>query len=163
MMNFEVSRFGLGLDSTLSRVSDITDGGNNALCWGLEDERRETKVFAETCIPTGTYEMVLRTFGGFHDRYARKFGSLHKGMVWLRSTDGGEVPGFTDILWHCGNDDDDTGGCLLLGSTPFILPHGEFTIGESVKAYKRVYPLIANPLSDGVRCFVTYLERQAAA
>lgn len=158
MMNFEVERFGMGLDSTLSRVWNITDGNRIPLCWGLEDERRETKVFAETCIPVGTYEMALRQYGKFHDKYSGRYPDIHKGTIELI-----DVKGFSDILWHIGNDDEDTGGCLLLGSIPIIVTDGagEFTVGRSADAYKKVYPQIANPLSEGERCLVTYLERQA--
>jgi len=156
-MNFEVERFGMGLDSTLSRVWNIPNGKRIPLCWGLEDERRATKVFGETCIPTGTYEMGLRQYGRFHDKYSSRYADMHKGVIELLN-----VPGFSDILWHIGNDDEDTAGCLLLGSLPIIVTEGvgEFTVARSAIAYTRVYPQIAGPLSEGERCVVTYQERQ---
>jgi hypothetical protein len=85
---------------------------------------------------------------------------MHKGVIEVLA-----VPGFTDILWHIGNDDEDTMGCLLLGLIPIIVTDGpgEFTVGRSADAYKLVYPQVANPLSDGERCVVTYLDRQPLA
>ena len=157
MVSFEVDRFGFGNDSTLSRLWNITDGARIALAWSLEDERREEKVFAETCIPVGTYELALRTHGGFHDRYKRRFPDMHIGMIEVTS-----VLGFSDILWHVGNDDEDTAGCLLLGTTPVIVSEGggDFTVARSVDAYKKVYPTVSGPLSEGETCVVTYMERK---
>ncbi len=154
MQSYEVERMGLGLDSTLSRLWNITDGNRIPLAWCCEDERRDTKVFAETAIPTGTYELGLRTYGKFYDKYSSRYG--HSGVIEVLN-----VPGFTDILWHIGNDDEDTMGCLLIGSIPIIDADGEFTVGRSADAYKRVYPLVASPLSEGERCVVTYTERKA--
>lgn len=157
MVSFEVERFAFGNDSTLSRLWNITDG-RVPLAWCCEDERRETKVFAETAIPLGTYELALRTYGRFYEKYKNRYG--HEGAIEVLN-----VPGFTDILWHIGNDDEDTMGCLLIGSIPIIVPQGggEFTVGRSADAYQRIYPMVAGPLSEGERCVVTYLERKPHA
>lgn len=152
-MNLEVERLGYGLDSTLSRLWNITDGARVPLAWCIEDERRETKVFAETAIPTGTYELALRTYGKFYDKYSSRYG--HAGAIEVLN-----VTGFTDILWHIGNDDDDTMGCLLIGTIPIIDTDGEFTVARSADAYKRVYPIVGGALEAGERVVVTYLERQ---
>lgn len=160
MVSFQVERFGFGRDSTLSRVANITDGTERFLCWGLEDERRETKVFAKTCIPVGTYELQLRTHGGFHDRYRKRFPEMHVGMIEVVG-----VPGFTDILWHIGNTDEDTAGCLLVGAVPIIVPEGagEFEVARSTNAYKKLYPQVSGPLVEGVKVAVTYTERRPHA
>lgn len=86
----------------------------------IEDEFREVKVPGETRIPAGTYEIKMRKEGGFYDRYSNR----HKvkaireitkkyGIPWLQ-----DVPGFKLILIHCGNDADDTDGCLCTGMFP---------------------------------------------
>lgn len=160
---YQVERMGFGLDSTLSRLSETTGGLVVPLAWSLEDERRKKKVFAETCIPTGTYDLGLRTHGGFHGRYLKRFPDFHIGMIWVLG-----VQGFTDILWHCGNKPKHTAGCLLIGTTPLLLLSDitddyEFEIGQSVKAYRNVYPEIAARLKAGDSCRVTYLERKMAA
>ena len=152
-----VDRFGFGFDSTLSCLWDMTHEGA-VLASSLEDERRDTKVFSETCIPLGTYRLALKTHGGFHDRYLRRFPEFHIGMIEVL-----DVPGFTNILWHCGNDADDTAGCLLIGPYPVVTPDGEFEISQSVKRYKTVYPPIAEAIASGALCEVTYAERKPAA
>jgi hypothetical protein len=45
----------------------------------LEDEGRNKKLFGETRVWCGRYPVELRTVGGFHERYLKKFGSdFHK-------------------------------------------------------------------------------------
>ena len=79
-------------------------------CHTIEDEQRTVKVYSETAIPNGTYEVKLRTEGKFHQNYSSKFPLFHKGMLHVTN-----VPNFEYILIHIGNDDDDTAGCLLVG------------------------------------------------
>ena len=114
-------------------------------CYTLEDEFRSKKVFGETRIPFGEYEIKLRTEGGFHERYLNKFGAdFHKGMLWLQ-----DVPNFEYILIHIGNDDDDTAGCILLGSTANNLLTSSGFIGESTSAYQHFYPIVRDALLSG--------------
>ena len=110
-MKLEVLRFSSHSDSTLGLLFDVTEG-RKFLCFTLEDEARVTKVMAETRIPEGKYELKLRTVGGYHERYTKKYGSFHKGMIHVQ-----DVPNFKYILWHTGNTDEHTAGCLLLGDT----------------------------------------------
>ena len=151
-MQLEVLRFSSEDDSTSGLLFDITNGNRKFLAYTLEDEYREEKEIHETRIPAGTYNVTLRTEGGFHQRYVAKYGNMHKGMLWVR-----DVPGFEYILIHTGNTDEHTSGCLLLGDTQTnnqIKEDG--FIGSSVQAYKRVYPLIAKVIEDGGVVNITY-------
>ena len=151
--NLEVLRYSSGIDSTLGILSENGPEGREFLAYTLEDEFREKKVSAETRIPEGTYDVTLRTEGGFHSRYAAKFGDWHKGMLWVR-----DVPGFEYILIHTGNTDEHTMGCLLVAdsSTQNITKDG--FIGASVSAYKRIYPSLAEWLLDGNILTITYID-----
>lgn len=151
-MKFEVQRFSSQSDSTLGILFDVTDG-RKFLCFTLEDEAREVKVKGETRIPAGTYKLKLRKEGGFHGKYASKYGSMHKGMIHVQ-----DVPGFSYILWHTGNTDEHTDGCLLLGDTSQQNITKDGFIGASTEAYKRVYPPIAEALERGEDCEVTYID-----
>lgn len=122
-------------------------------CYTLEDEARTQKVYGETRIPAGEYEVTLRTVGGKHAKYAAKYGAMHKGMLWVR-----DVPGFEYILIHVGNTDDDTEGCLLVGNSAVENVVGEGSIGSSVNAYKRIYPPIAAALERGERVTIRYVD-----
>jgi|TARA_R110002020_G_scaffold63487_1_gene169502 hypothetical protein len=149
----EVLRYSTGVDSTLGILSENGADGREFLAYTLEDEFREEKVSAETRIPEGTYDVKLRTTGGFHSRYTSKFGDWHKGMLHIQ-----DVPGFEYILIHTGNTDEHTEGCLLVAdsSTQNITKDG--FIGASVSAYKRIYPSLAQWLLDGNILTITYID-----
>jgi hypothetical protein len=146
-MKLEVLRFNSQEDFTSGLLFDVTDG-RKFLAYTLEDEYREEKVKGETRIPSGTYKITLRTTGGFHARYTKKYGSMHKGMLWVR-----DVPNFEYILIHTGNTDEHTAGCLLVGDTQ----KDGFT-GASTSAYKRIYPPIAEVLERGEEVTITYID-----
>ena len=151
--NIEVLRYSSGVDSTLGILCENGPQGREFLAYTLEDEFREEKVSAETRIPEGTYDVKLRTTGGFHSRYANKFGDWHKGMLHVQ-----DVPGIEYILIHTGNTDEHTMGCLLVAdsSTQNITKDG--FIGASVSAYKRIYPSLAQWLLDGNILTITYID-----
>jgi len=153
-LQLEVVRFSSEKDSTNGILFDITGNDRKFLCYTLEDEHRTEKIKGETRIPHGCYSISLRTFGGFHNKYVSRFSDIHSGMLWVR-----DVPGFSDILIHCGNTDENTAGCLLLGDTQEnnqVKPDG--FIGHSTRAYFRVYPLIAKVLKDGGTVEITYTD-----
>tara|TARA_B110000211_G_scaffold208602_1_gene245315 strand:+ start:1487 stop:1951 length:465 start_codon:yes stop_codon:yes gene_type:complete len=152
-MKLEVLRFSSHSDSTLGMLFDITDNCRNFLCFTLEDEHRDVKVMSETRIPAGCYTLKLRKEGGFHNRYDKKYGSTHKGMIHVQN-----VPNFEYILWHTGNTDEHTAGCLLLGDTSQQNITKEGFIGSSTEAYKRVYPLIASVIESGKEVSVEYID-----
>ena len=81
-MKLKVIRFSSQSDSTSGLLFDVTNE-TKFLCYTLEDERREVKVMAETRIPAGEYKIILRKEGGHHNRYIKKYGDMHKGMLWL--------------------------------------------------------------------------------
>jgi hypothetical protein len=147
-MKLEVIRYHTSDDYTLGMLLDVTEG-RKFLCYTLEDEYREEKVMHETRIPAGTYKITLRKVGGFHGRYEKKYGDMHKGMLWVR-----DVPGFEYILIHTGNTDEHTSGCLLVGNSSDY----KGFIGSSVDAYKRVYPGVAEALEKGEDVNITYTD-----
>jgi hypothetical protein len=151
-MKLEVLRFSSHSDSTLGILFDVTEG-RKFLCFTLEDEARDTKVMAETRIPAGEYELKLRTVGGYHERYVKKYGSFHKGMIHVQ-----DVPNFKYILWHTGNTDEHTAGCLLLGDTSQQNISKEGFIGASTAAYKRIYPNIAEAILSGEKVTAEYID-----
>jgi hypothetical protein len=153
-MNLEVIRFSSQDTSTLGVLMDVSDLRRRFLAYTLEDSYKPLKVKHETRIPQGSYEVNLRTEGGFHNRYLSKFGAaFHRGMLHVQN-----IPNYEYILIHCGNDNDDTSGCLLVGnsSTGNIVKDG--FIGSSVDAYKRIYPPIATALHNGEFVRIDYID-----
>ena len=153
-MKLEVLRFSSQKDSTNGILFDVTED-RKFLAYTLEDEHREEKVMSETRIPSGTYNITLRTVGGFHGRYEKKYGEMHKGMLWVR-----DVPNFEYILIHTGNTDEHTAGCLLVGDTQQqnITKSKSGFIGASVDAYKRIYPSIASAIERGDDVEISYVD-----
>ena len=152
-MKLKVIRFSSQSDSTSGLLFDVTNE-TKFLCYTLEDERREEKVMGETRIPAGVYSILLRKEGGFHGRYTKKYGDMHKGMLHVQ-----DVPNFKWILIHTGNTDEHTAGCLILGDSQEnnVLVKDGF-IGRSVQAYKRVYPPIAEALESGEEVTIEYID-----
>ncbi|MAV33564.1 MAG: hypothetical protein CMQ02_09035 [Gammaproteobacteria bacterium] len=154
-MKYEVLRISSGKDSTSGMLFEVDNNTRTFLAYTLEDEQRDVKVWGETRIPAGTYKLKLRKEGGFHTRYLAKYGdTFHKGMIWVQ-----DVPGFEWILWHTGNTDEHTAGCLILGNTQTnnrIAKDG--FIGSSVDAYKFVYPRVAAAIDAGLDVEVTYID-----
>ena len=149
-MKLDVVRTQFGIDATNGML--FIDGVFE--CYTLEDEVRDVKVHAETAIPLGEYEIKLRTEGGFHAKYTKRYGSMHKGMLWLQ-----DVPNFKWILIHTGNQDSHTAGCLLLGETQQDLDKGkDGFIGGSGDAYKKAYPKIADALLAGDKVTIRYSD-----
>ena len=154
-MKYEVLRVSSQKDSTSGLLFEVNNGKRTFLCYTLEDEQRDVKVWGETRIPAGTYKLGLRTEGGFHNRYLSRYGAdFHKGMIWVL-----DVPGFEWILWHSGNTDENTAGCLLLGNTQTSnLVAKDGFIGSSRDAYKLVYPRVLSAIESGLDVEVTYID-----
>lgn len=129
---------------TLQRVRQADRATIGLLCIGktkyatLEDEVRDAKIYGETAIPAGTYEIKLRTAGGKTLQYARRFPDMHKGMLWLQ-----DVPGFSWVYIHIGNFPEDTEGCILVGTNA-----GTNHINNSRVAYTSIYPKIVEMIED---------------
>lgn len=148
-MKLQVLRYDSNRDETFGLLHDVTFPDRRLfLAYTLEDEFRTAKVFGETRIPAGTYKITLRKEGGHHERYSRKFAAIHEGMLWIQ-----DVPGFEWILIHIGNTDDDTAGCLLVGSGV-----AGATISDSTKAYKRVYQHVLAALKAGEEVEIEYVD-----
>ena len=118
-------------------------------CYGLEDEGRTKKVYGETRIPNGLYDITFRKEGRFHNKYSTKFG-FHKGMLAVTNAPDFKLitPNmeFQYILIHIGNTDKDTAGCLLVGQQANA---DKNLIGQSTEAYKKLYIKISNALLMG--------------
>ena len=162
-MELEVIRISSGVDSTngiLLEVDRLSPAPyaegyrckRTFLAYTLEDEYREEKVYGETRIPNGTYKLGLRKTGGYHQKYSKRFSDFHIGMLHVLN-----VSGFEYILIHCGNTDEHTAGCLLVGDSQ---ENNQITkdgfIGKSTQAYRRIYPKIAEAIECGEEVTITY-------
>lgn len=146
-MYIRVDRFISDHDTTVSRVLV----NERHVCFGLEDEYREHKVAGETRIPAGIYDIRLRKTGGFHNRYSKRFPTFHRGMLQVMN-----VPDYEYVLIHCGNTDEDTSGCLLLGNGAYTGP-GNMSLLSSANAYAQFYPLVYDAALTN-RLTITFMD-----
>lgn len=153
-MKLILERIASDEESTLGKLSleDADGGGRAFLAYVCEDEHRDEKVPGETRIPSSAgrapYRLALKRIGDsrFDARYTQKFGrAFHKGMIQLL-----DVPGFSEILIHTGNTEGDTAGCLLAGTGWARDGRGHYMVTNSVAAYRRLYPLIAEAIASEI-------------
>ena len=140
-MKIVVERFLFEKDCTVGRL--FIDG--ILKCYTIEDEIRLIKVRGETAIPYGTYEVGTR----YSPKFSPKFG--HE-MLWVKN-----VPNFEYILIHTGNTDDDTEGCLIVGSKVGAL-NGQTAVLGSKNAYAIIYPIISRHLETGGKVSIEYTK-----
>ena len=109
----------------------------------IEDSYRAEKIAGITRIAAGIYPLVIRTVGGFHNRYMRKFSEIHKGMIWITN-----VPEFEYILYHIGNKADNSAGCVLSGDVANNNQLVDGFVSSSTNAYKRTYPKLIDYINE---------------
>ena len=116
----------------------------------LEDGHNEPKIHKKTRTPPGTYPIAIRKDSPMAKRYAAKFGQWHQGMIWITG-----IPNFTYVYIHIGNDEDDTDGCPLIGTTA---EYGLGFVGESTAAYKEFYPVVLDAIQRGEKVEIEITE-----
>lgn len=126
-MELRVNRFKYGSKSTLGSL--FIDGARE--CYTLEDVVRKdgTKVDGQTAIPAGTYNVIIDS----SVRFKRDMPHVL------------DVPGFTGIRIHSGNTDEDTEGCILLGTAL----SGDDFISGSHDAFNTFFPKLKAALDSG--------------
>lgn len=127
-----------------STVSELVHRGVK-LCYILEDGKRDVKVYGQTRIPAGTYELIKRKSGRFYTKYKKEFG--HEYVVELK-----DVPNFKYILVHIGNTIKDTLGCLLTGGR-YLQRDGVISVLNSTEAYLKWYAAVDSEFKKG-RVFI---------
>lgn len=128
-MEIVLTRFLKGENATIGRLSI-----NGVFeCFILEDKDRDlnqsmaladiqkAKVFAQTAIPTGRYEMAVT----FSNRF-KQYLPLIMG-----------VPGFSGIRIHSGNNNSHTEGCPLTGTA-----HTQTSVSNSRLAFRSLFAKI---------------------
>ncbi len=98
------------------------------------DELKKLKVYGETAIPTGTYE-VTTSFSGL----------FQKEMPLLKN-----VPDYDQVRIHPGNSDKDTLGCILVGEARSV-----DWVSNSRAAFGRFWPKLKAALDAGEKVFIT--------
>lgn len=105
----------------------------------LEDRDRKLedggiKVYGETCVPRGTYEINID--------WSNKYNKFMPHIL--------NVPQFEGIRIHPGNYAKDTEGCILVGKT-----RGIDFIGDSRAVFENLFEEMENAVMDGEKIEIT--------
>lgn len=121
-MELKVKRVALKSDYTIGRlyvngeyVCDTIEDRNRGLTQDMPlEEIKAKKVYGETAIPTGTYEVDMNTVSPkFKDRsWAKPYGGKLPRLIGVK--------GFDGVLLHVGNNASDSSGCLLCGKNTIV-------------------------------------------
>lgn len=93
---------------------------------------KKLKVYAETAIPSGTYQITLNTIS---PKYSKR--------KYYKDLCGGKVPrllgvkGYSAVLIHIGNTNKDTAGCILVGENKV-----KGRVINSTKAFEKLYKIL---------------------
>lgn len=134
-MKLKLERAYCGKTST---IGNLTVDGED-FCYILEDADRQlennpdAKVYGATCIPRGTYKVVIT----WSNRFNRELPLLV------------DVPGFQGVRIHPGNTIEDTEGCLLPGTSYSTDPNGNHTVQNSRNAFFKLYQRIEGAIDSG--------------
>lgn len=154
-------------------LSTFNSDDNSIKGVGVEDEKRDVKVFGETRIGAGTYELELVGSPKFsHEYYRDANGNLMLAKDWNLAKPEVQavykwkheaihvknVENFQSILWHWGNTDLDTHGCYIVGSV-FGKTKGRDGVLNSRKKYTEIYPIIFRAIKAGI-VKVTYIDHE---
>lgn len=93
---------------------------------------KQLKVYAETAIPTGCYQITLNVVSPKYvkrDYYKRLCGGRVPRLIGVK--------GFEGILLHIGNDAKDSAGCILVGYNKQV---GK--VIDSTKAFEKLYKIL---------------------
>lgn len=134
-MEIKIKRITLADEYTVGNM--FIDG--NYICDTLEDKVRpitsiKDKVYGRTAIPAGTYTVVMD--------YSSHFKCLLPHIL--------DVPFFSGIRIHSGNEVEDTNGCILVGT----YYRGGY-ITNSKDALKKVVDLISKAINSGQKITIT--------
>ena len=100
-----------------------------------------------SCIPKGEYLLKFKDYGGYYERYKRKFDDHDAGMIEITGVDGR-----SDILIHIGNTVADTLGCVLVGQN---VDSRKSIVYDSRRSYSLdVYPLLAKLLKENKEVYL---------
>lgn len=166
MSLLKVLRYNLKPDWTLGKllVLDKQEG------FTIEDEIRGIKVKGETAVPYGKYLLGYRQSPKFSSSFLyspslnvliepkeqRLYPTVKDfkphNLIWIK-----DIPNFEYVLLHWGNTDDDTEGCLIVGSSIGVIKGQEAVLGSKV-FYKQLYPKIYPSIEKGEQ-YIEYIKQ----
>jgi hypothetical protein len=138
-------------DNGNSTIGNLFYEDGRLFSFTLEDEYREVKVKGETRIPAGFYELKIKKEDTqLTIKHRTNYGSWFKYHIEITN-----IPNFTGVYVHAGNDERHTEGCLLLGDN--LMNNEIFDknhLAQSTQAVKRFYEKAYPALEAGQKVFL---------
>jgi hypothetical protein len=134
-MKITVKRQECGRKSTLGRL--LVDGVD--FCFCIEDQDRQlevnpdAKIMHETCIPRGTYNVIITWSNRFNKELPLLVG----------------VPNFEGVRIHPGNTNSDTSGCILPATSYGRDSSGNAIGVNSREAFRKLFLKIESAIDLG--------------
>lgn len=125
------------INRDLNHDGDITDPG-------------EHKVYGESRIACGRYEIFLRNEGTLNEKYKDRF-TFHRGMLWIR-----DVESFNFIYIHIANWASQLLGCIGVASHKV----NDDWVDDSEKAYLMLYGYVCCLFDLGYRVFLNIKDEK---
>lgn len=109
------------------------------------DQIKKIKVPSKTAIPTGTYKITL-------DVVSPKYGNIafYKEVCQGKVPRLLGVPGYEGVLIHCGNTQEDSAGCIIVGKNKV-----KGKVLESKDTFKVLYKLLKDANARGEEITIT--------
>ena len=129
-MNLLLRRFQRTDQSTIGRLY-LDD---QVVCYTLEDAVRDEKIYGQTAIPAGTYQIIVT----FSPHFQQDLPLLV------------DVPNYEGVRIHPGNTAADTEGCILVGTS-----YGDDVVNNSRAAFALLFNNIATAIESNDQVWIT--------
>ena len=127
----------------MCNVLEDTDRGldDGMELWMIKNKKIPTR----TAVPTGRYEVLMDVLS---PRFSKKefYAKVCKGKLPRLK----DVKGFDGVLFHCGNDETHTEGCLLVGLNTQV---GK--VLNSQETFKKLYSMMKKAHDKGEKIYIT--------
>lgn len=119
----------------------------------IEDEPRDKKIMGETRIRSGRYKLGIRKEDTpLTINHRKSYGSWFKYHIEVL-----DVPNFTGIYFHAGNNESHTAGCQI-GAKNVYIKDGEFTCVSSTPMIKQFYSIVYPKLLNGEDVYYNIID-----
>ena len=140
--NYTIGRLSIDGDLLCNTLEDVDRGLDDSMQeWMIKNKKIPTR----TAVPTGRYEVLMDVVS---PRFSQK--QFYKDVCKGKLPRLKDVKGFDGVLFHCGNDETHTEGCLLVGKNTQV---GKVT--NSQETFKKMYALMKKAHDKGEKIYLT--------
>lgn len=143
-------------DACCGTLMVLGANGWEKYCATLEDVPRDAKVYGETAIPEGTYEIKFREAD---TPMTREYRRIYSGFSFHLELQ--DVPNYKFVYIHHGNTAKNTLGCILLGEKVSTF-RGNGFVNNSRKTYEPFYKMVSDALKRDAKVTIEIINEITA-